>query len=401
MNGKRILLGITGGIAAYKIAFLVRILKKKGAEVKCIMTPASSDFISPLTLATLSENPVHIEFWDKSNGQWTNHVDLGMWADIFVIAPLTASSLSKMANGQSDNLLLATYLSAKCPVYVAPAMDLDMYAHPSTTRNLATLEKDQVTIIPAETGFLASGLEGKGRMAEPEVIASYIEDYFSQTLDFENQTVLITAGPTYEKIDPVRFIGNHSSGKMGFEIAKNLLNRGAKVVLISGPTKEKLAHPNLSFFPIESAEEMLTCVQSEWKNCSIGIFSAAVADYRPEHVAEIKIKKKSDSLEIKLIKNPDILRWAGENRNNNQYLVGFALETDNAVENAKSKLTSKNLDLIVLNTLEDDGAGFGHDTNRIHLIDKHNNLTRFELKPKSKVAKDIVNTIHVNFVSYI
>jgi phosphopantothenoylcysteine decarboxylase/phosphopantothenate--cysteine ligase len=401
MNGKRILLGITGGIAAYKIAFLVRILKKKGAEVKCILTPASSDFISPLTLATLSENPVHSEFWDKSNGQWTNHVDLGMWADVFVIAPLTASTLSKMAFGQSDNLLLATYLSAKCPVFVAPAMDLDMYAHPSTNRNLAILEKDQVKIIPAETGFLASGLEGKGRMAEPEVIANHIEDFFTQSLDFENQTVLITAGPTYEKIDPVRFIGNHSSGKMGFEIAKNLLNRGAKVILISGPTKEKLAHTNLSFFPIESALEMLTCVQNVWEKCSIGIFSAAVADYRPEHVADTKIKKKSDSLEIKLIKNPDILRWAGENRTNKQYLVGFALETDNAVENAQSKLKSKNLDLIVLNTLEDDGAGFGHDTNRIHLINKDNNLTRFELKPKSEVAKDIVNAIHVNFVSYI
>lgn len=393
MHGKRILLGITGGIAAYKIAFLVRLLKKSGAEVKCILTPASSDFISPLVLATLSENPVGIEFWDKKTGVWTNHVEYGIWADVFLIAPLTANSLAKLANGSCDNLLLATYLSMKGQTIVAPAMDLDMYAHPATKRNLAQLYKDNVRVIPAESGQLASGLEGEGRMAEPETIFAALQDFFSLHSDSEQlqgKKVLITAGPTYEAIDPVRFIGNYSSGKMGFEIAKDCLRKGANVVLISGPTKEVLAHPNVTLLSVNSADEMLEIVQSEWHNCDYGIFSAAVADYRPKDKVFQKIKKSEDSLTLELVKNPDILAWAGENKKESQVLVGFALETNNLLENSKDKLKRKNLNLIVMNTLEDKGAGFAGDTNKISILDNHNNFTSFELKSKSEVATDIV-----------
>lgn len=391
MKGKRILLGITGGIAAYKIAFLIRLLKKKEAEVRCIMTPASCDFISPLTIATLSENPVHIEFWNQKDGTWTNHVDLGMWPDIFLIAPLTANTLAKLIHGQSDNLLTATYLSAKSPVMVAPAMDLDMYAHPSTDRNLQQLEKDGVIVIPAESGELASGLVGQGRLAEPETIVEALEDFFNTSVFFQGKKVLITAGPTYEKLDPVRFIGNLSSGKMGFQIAKALLSQGAEVILVSGPTQEKLQHENLELIRIESADEMFQAVKDHWKACQFGVFAAAVADYRPASRADQKIKKKESEMTLTLVKNPDILSWAGENKMSGQVLVGFALETNNAVENATEKLHRKHLDHIVVNTLEDDGAGFGVDTNRVKIIDKNNNLTSFELKPKHLVAMDIVN----------
>jgi phosphopantothenoylcysteine decarboxylase/phosphopantothenate--cysteine ligase len=393
MQGKRILLGITGGIAAYKIAFLVRLLKKSGAEVKCILTPASSDFISPLVLATLSENPVGIEFWDKKTGVWTNHVEYGIWADVFLIAPLTANSLAKLANGSCDNLLLATYLSMKGQTIVAPAMDLDMYAHPATKRNLEQLYKDNVRVIPAESGQLASGLEGEGRMAEPETIFAALQDFFSlhsDSVQLQGKKVLITAGPTYEAIDPVRFIGNYSSGKMGFEIAKDCLRKGANVVLVSGPTKEVLAHPNVTLLSVNSADEMLEIVQSEWHNCDYGIFSAAVADYRPKDKVFQKIKKSEDSLTLELVKNPDILAWAGENKKESQTLVGFALETNNLLENSKDKLKRKNLNLIVMNTLEDKGAGFAGDTNKISILDNHNNFTSFELKSKSEVATDIV-----------
>jgi phosphopantothenoylcysteine decarboxylase/phosphopantothenate--cysteine ligase len=393
MQGKRILLGITGGIAAYKIAFLVRLLKKSGAEVKCILTPASSDFISPLVLATLSENPVGIEFWDKKNGVWTNHVEYGIWADVFLIAPLTANSLAKLANGSCDNLLLATYLSMKGQTIVAPAMDLDMYAHPATKRNLEQLYKDNVRVIPAESGQLASGLEGEGRMAEPETIFAVLQEFFSihsDSLQLQGKKVLITAGPTYEAIDPVRFIGNYSSGKMGFEIAKDCLRKGANVVLVSGPTKEILSHPNVTLLPVNSADEMLETVKSVWHNCDYGIFSAAVADYRPKDKVYQKIKKSEDSLTLELVKNPDILAWAGENKKESQTLVGFALETNNLLENSKEKLKRKNLNLIVMNTLEDKGAGFAGDTNKISILDNHNNFTSFELKSKSEVATDIV-----------
>ena len=394
MQGKRILLGITGGIAAYKIAFLIRILKKRGAEVKCIMTPASSDFISPLVVATLSENPVGIEFWDKKTGVWTNHVDYGLWADVFVVAPLTANTLAKMAAGVCDNLFLATYLSMKCPTIVAPAMDLDMYAHPTTHRNLDQLIRDGVTIIPAESGQLASGLEGEGRMAEPETIVEAIDRFFNKTeatKALNGQKVLITAGPTYEAIDPVRFIGNHSSGKMGFALAQACLNQGAEVILISGPTQETLSHPNLTIVSIVSAEELFAQVKEFWETCSIGIFSAAVADYRPEVKVDQKIKKSEEHVQLTWVKNTDVLSWAGSVKNETQLLIGFALETSNLLENATDKLTRKNLDIIVMNKLEDEGAGFGHATNKIALLDAHNNFTKFELKSKFAVAKDIVS----------
>jgi phosphopantothenoylcysteine decarboxylase/phosphopantothenate--cysteine ligase len=391
MQGKRILLGISGGIAAYKIASLIRLLIKSGAEVKCIMTPASSDFISPLTVATLSKNPVGIEFWDKNDGTWSNHVDYGLWADVFLIAPLTANTLHKLATGGCDNLLLATYLSMKCPTIVAPAMDLDMYVHPSTQRNLETLRLDGVQIIPAESGELASGLIGQGRMAEPEKLYAVLESFFAQSQDLVGKKFLITAGPTYESIDPVRFIGNHSSGKMGYAIATTILNRGGEVVLISGPTKLDLKHSNLQLIRVQSAQNMLDAVQSNWNKVDVGIFSAAVADYRPVLMADQKIKKSEDSLTIELIKNPDILGWAGSNKNENQLLIGFALETNNGQQYAQDKLARKNLDFIVLNTLEDNGAGFGHDTNKISIFDNHNNFTSFELKSKVDVAIDIVD----------
>lgn len=393
MKGKRILLGITGGIAAYKIAFLIRLLKKKEAEVRCIMTPASCDFISPLTIATLSENPVHIEFWNQSNGAWTNHVDLGMWPDVFLIAPLTANTLAKLVHGQSDNLLTATYLSAKSPVFIAPAMDLDMYAHPSTNRNLKQLESDGIQIIPAEFGELASGLIGQGRMAEPETIVQHLEDFFQRSNQLAGETILITAGPTYENIDPVRFIGNRSSGKMGYAIAKKALETGADVILISGPTNQKLAHEKLKLIHIESADELFAEVQKNWSTASIGIFSAAVADYKPAEQATQKIKKNAEEMTIRLVKNPDSLRWAGSAKKAEQILIGFALETQHALENGKSKLERKNLDLIVINTLEDAGAGFGGETNKIQVLDRHNNSKQFELKSKQAVAVDILQAI--------
>ncbi|MBP6459834.1 MAG: bifunctional phosphopantothenoylcysteine decarboxylase/phosphopantothenate--cysteine ligase CoaBC [Crocinitomicaceae bacterium] len=396
MKGKRILLGITGGIAAYKIAFLIRLLKKEEAEVRCIMTPASCDFISPLTIATLSENPVHIDFWNQKNGEWTNHVDLGMWPDIFLIAPLTANTLAKLTHGYCDNLLTATYLSAKCQVIVAPAMDLDMYSHPTTVSNIKLLEDYGVKIIPAEEGELASGLVGKGRLAEPETIVEVLKEYFQKKNNFLGKKVLITAGPTYEHIDPVRFIGNHSSGKMGYDIARSFLDQGAEVVLVSGPTKEILYHPKLNLISIVSADDMLLNVQQNWDACTIGVFCAAVADYKPVVVSNQKIKKSEETLTIELVKNPDILAWAGEHKSTDQFLVGFALETQNARQYALNKKDKKNLDAIVLNTLEDEGAGFGLSTNKIEIITPSNDFLSFPLKNKSEVANDIVSFIYDN-----
>ncbi|PHR49206.1 MAG: bifunctional phosphopantothenoylcysteine decarboxylase/phosphopantothenate--cysteine ligase CoaBC [Fluviicola sp.] len=398
LKGKRIILGITGGIAAYKIAFLIRLLKKQGAEVKCILTPASSDFISPLTVSTLSENPAYQQFWNKENGEWTNHVSLGLWADLMVIAPLTANSLAKIAHGYCDNLLLATYLSAKCPVIVAPAMDLDMYSHDTTKNNLSLIEKHGVEIIPAEKGFLASGLEGEGRMAEPETIFKRIEEYFEVGEQLKGKKIIITAGPTYESIDPVRFIGNYSSGKMGYQIAKKCLNRGAEVILVSGPTQQVLVHEKLTLINVRSAEEMLKVVQSHFELCDGGIFAAAVSDYRPAEVEGQKIKKSDDTLTLTLTKNPDILFWAGQQKSKKQWLVGFALETNDAIENATKKLKKKNLDAIVVNTLEDKGAGFGHDTNKITILDLNNNSTKFELTSKKEAAKNILDFITNNLV---
>ena len=393
LAGKKILLGITGGIAAYKIAYLIREFKKNDAEVKCVFSPSASSFVSPLTFSTLSQNPVYSEFWNKENGEWTNHVDLGLWADVMVIAPLTSNSLAKIANGYCDNLLMAVYRSAKCPVIVAPAMDLDMYKHPSTSEALDKIKSFGVQVIPAEEGFLASGLEGKGRMAETNTILENVVDFFKNSESLKGKNILVTAGPTYESIDPVRFIGNHSSGKMGYAIAKELLRRGAKVTLVSGPSSENLTHKNLTLHRIQSAQELMDKVKTEFPKMNGGIFAAAVSDYRPKTQADKKIKKKSDSLTIELVKNPDILRWCGENKKKNQWLCGFALETNNEEENALGKLKRKNLDFIVLNSLKDKGAGFGHNTNKITIFDKDNKKQKFELLEKEIVARNIVNYI--------
>ncbi len=395
LKGKRILVGITGGIAAYKIASFIRLLKKQGAEVRCMMTPASSDFITPLTVATLSENPVGLEFYDARTGQWTNHVEWALWADAMIFAPVTANSLAKMAHGFSDNFLLATFLSAKCPVFIAPAMDLDMYAHPSTKRNLAQLEADGAFIIPAESGELASGLTGEGRMAEPETLLAVLEDHFGSDESYKGKKLLITAGPTYEAIDPVRFIGNHSSGKMGFELAKAALQKGAEVVLISGPSALELSHPNLQLIRIQSAQQLLEIVQKHWSKADIGIFAAAVADYRPADVAEQKIKKSEDELTIRLVKNPDVLAWAAANKQADQQVIGFALETNNGVANASEKLERKQLDAIVLNEMNEPGVGFGGNTNRVQLIRKDNKITRFELQSKAETARALLEALIV------
>lgn len=393
MQGKRILLGISGGIAAYKIAYLIRILKKQGAEVRAIMTPASSDFISPLVVSTLSENPVHIEFWNKETGAWTNHVELALWADVLLIAPTTANTLAKMSNGICDNLLLASYFSMKGKTIIAPAMDLDMYQHPTVKRNMETLLSDGVSIIPATEGALASGLEGQGRMEEPENIAVYLNDFFLSERTLESKRILITAGPTYEAIDPVRFIGNHSSGKMGYEIAASCLSMGHQVVLVSGPTQLSITHPNLQNIQVRSAQEMLEAVQEHWKNCDLGIFSAAVADYRPAQVESQKIKKQADEFSLNLLKNPDILSWASKNRNKEQKVVGFALETNNAKEFALDKLVRKNLDFIVLNEYVKDVSGFQAETNKITIFDKDKTTFEFSLKSKKEVAKDILSIV--------
>ena len=392
LSGKNILLGITGGIAAYKTTYLVRHFIKAGAHVKIIMTPASKDFVTPLTLSTLSKNPVLSSFTneDDDNDLWNNHVDLGLWADIFVIAPATANTMSKMASGNSDNFLLATYLSAKCPVYFAPAMDLDMYKHPSTTESFKRLQSFGNIIIPVGSGELASGLVGEGRMAEPEDIVSFIENDILSKLPLRNKKILITAGPTYEAIDPVRFIGNHSSGKMGFELATAAANLGAEVILISGPTKEVISNFLVKVIPVISAEDMYTATHEYFNSVDVAICAAAVADYKPQHVADQKIKKKTATFTIELEKTKDILASIGAIKQH-QIVVGFALETNNEVENAKGKLKRKNLDFIVLNSLQDKGAGFGKATNKITIIDADESLTSFELKSKKEVAQDILN----------
>ena len=394
LSGKKILLGITAGIAAYKTASLVRLFIKAGANVKVVMTPASKDFITPLTLSTLSNNPVHSSFVneEEDDAVWNSHVDLGLWADFMLIAPATANTMSKMANGVCDNLLLAVYLSAKCPVYFAPAMDLDMYKHPTTRRTFKILKSFDNIMIPATSGELASGLIGEGRMAEPEDIVSFIEKDILSNLPLKGKTVLITAGPTYEAIDPVRFIGNHSSGKMGFEIAKSAANKGAEVILITGPTNQKVEHSFIKTIPVTSAEDMYNAAHEYYNNVDVAILSAAVADYKPKNVSAKKIKKKDDTLTLELTKTKDILASLGEIKKN-QLLVGFALETNNELENAKSKLNNKNLDLIVLNSLNDKGAGFGGNTNKVTILDKQENITKFELKSKAEVAQDLMNII--------
>lgn len=394
LSGKNILLGVSAGIAAYKTATLVRQFIKAGANVQVVMTPASKDFVTPLTLSTLSKNPVYSTFTDEEdeNATWNNHVELGLWADYFVIAPATANTLSKMANGTCDNLLLATYLSAKCKVYFAPAMDLDMYKHPSTLNSFEKLQSFGNVMIPATSGELASGLVGQGRMAEPEDIVSFIEKDILSELPLNGKKVMITAGPTYEAIDPVRFIGNHSSGKMGFEIAKAAANLGAEVILISGPTHQTVAHNLITVVPVISAQDMYEAAHNYFKYVDVAIAAAAVADYKPKEVATQKIKKEESTLSLELEKTKDVLASLGQIKEQ-QFLVGFALETNNEIENAKSKLKRKNLDLIVLNSLQDKGAGFKSDTNKVTLIDKNETINTFELKSKTEVAKDILNTI--------
>ncbi|SFJ07696.1 bifunctional phosphopantothenoylcysteine decarboxylase/phosphopantothenate--cysteine ligase CoaBC [Myroides guanonis] len=394
LSGKKIILGITGGIAAYKTASLVRLLIKAGAEVQVIMTPASHHFITPYTLSTLSKKPVYTQFFNSSDqgGTWNNHVDLAMWADFILIAPATANTLAKMTTGLCDNLLQAVYLSADCPVFIAPAMDLDMYKHPSTLHNLRQLESFGNHIIPAESGELASGLEGYGRMAEPENILSFLESKFSKTQLLIKKKILITAGPTYEAIDPVRFIGNHSSGKMGFDIALAAAENGAEVILVSGPSSLSISHPNVRLIRVQTAVEMFDACDSVFDSVDVLVGAAAVADYRPKHVADEKIKKDADSFVIELEKNPDILATLG-NKKKEQFIVGFALETTNEIEHAKQKIVKKNLDLIVLNSLKDEGAGFGKPTNKVTFITKNFDIESMPLKTKEAVASDIVNKI--------
>ena len=390
LSGKNILLGISGGIAAYKTTFLVRLLIKAGAQVKIVMTQSAGSFVSPLTLSTLSKNPVLLDFVNEEDGSlsWNNHVELGLWADIMLIAPATANTLSKMANGTCDNLLLATYLSAKCPVYFAPAMDLDMYKHPSTKNSLDKLKSFGNTMIPAESGELASGLHGEGRMAEPENIVAFLREDLANGLPLSGKKVLITAGPTHEAIDPVRFLGNRSTGTMGFELAKKAANLGANVILISGPTHLNIDHNNIQLIRVTSAQEMYEACHEHYADTDIAICAAAVADYRPKTIATEKVKKKDGELFIELERTPDILMSLGEMKKN-QFLVGFALETQNELENAKGKLKRKHLDGIVLNSLKDDGAGFGGTTNKITFIDKNSEIKTFDLETKSEVASDI------------
>jgi len=394
LSGKNILLGITGGIAAYKTTFLVRLLIKAGANVKVILTQSASSFVSPLTLATLSKNPVLSSFIHEENDStdWNNHVELGLWADVMLIAPATANTLSKMANGTCDNLLLATYLSAKCPVFFAPAMDLDMYKHPSTKTSFEKLQSFENVMIASTSGELASGLHGEGRMAEPEDIVAFVKQYLAKGLPLSGKKVLITAGPTYEAIDPVRFVGNHSTGLMGYELAKEAARLGATVFLVSGPSSLKIQHDSIELIKVVSADEMYKAVHLHYANSDIAICAAAVADYRPKTVADQKIKKSSATLAIALVKNKDILLSLGEQKKH-QFLVGFALETENEVENAKGKLKKKNLDAIVLNSLNDSGAGFGKLTNKITFIDKNFQIKAFDLKSKAAVAVDILSEI--------
>ncbi|HEU0137197.1 MAG TPA: bifunctional phosphopantothenoylcysteine decarboxylase/phosphopantothenate--cysteine ligase CoaBC [Flavobacterium sp.] len=402
LNGKKILLGVSGGIAAYKTAALVRLFIKAGAHVQVVMTPASKDFITPLTLSTLSKNPVYSSFYNDEEGEkpnealWNNHVELGLWADMMVVAPATANTLSKMANGNCDNLLIATYLSAKCPVYFAPAMDLDMYKHPSTISSLQLLQQFGNKMIPAENGELASGLSGEGRMAEPENIISFIESDLQSQLPLRGKQILVTAGPTYEAIDPVRFIGNHSSGKMGFDIAKRAADLGASVILVTGPTHFSLAHHSVKLIRVVSCDEMFNVCHQYFDEIDVAIAAAAVADYKPLRPEQHKIKKSDSTFTLELQKNKDILASLGAIKKQ-QFLVGFALETENEIENAKLKIRKKNLDLIVLNSLQDDGAGFGKPTNKVTFIDREFNVEPMELKTKEAVAADIINKVIAHY----
>lgn len=392
LKGKKILLGITGSIAAYKAAYLVRFLIKEGADVQVLVTPEAKNFITPLTFSALSTHPVLSEPFDKVTGAWESHVELGRWGDVFLIAPASANTLSKMATGITDNLLTATYLAAKCPVIIAPAMDLDMYKHPATQNNIAILKSFGHQIIEPQSGELASGLVGCGRMEEPENIVHFIKNFFSKQLSLNGVKALITAGPTYESIDPVRFIGNYSSGKMGFALAEVLAQRGAQVRLITGPTACSTIHPNIDRINVVSADEMYEQCQLYFNESTIAIMSAAVADYKIVNSSDLKLKRNNNkNITLDLIPNTDIAQSLGKQKKQNQLFIGFALETDNEHINAKEKLKKKNFDFIVLNSLKDEGAGFGHDTNKITIFDKDENHIQYELKQKNDVANDIID----------
>jgi len=393
LKGKKILVGITGSIAAYKIPFLIRLLKKEGAEVQVVMTENARDFVTPLTLSTLSTKPVHTFPFNEADGTWTSHVDMGKWADVMLVAPASAATLSKMANGHADNLLLTTYLSAQCPVFFAPAMDLDMFKHPTTSVNVSKLLAFGYILIEPQVGELASGLSGAGRMEEPENIVELLINYFSKTQTFAGKKFMISAGPTYEAIDPVRFIGNHSSGLMGFALAQKAAERGAKVTLISGPTHLKIDHPRIDRVDVVSAGQMFEACRDYYSKANITIMSAAVADFTPEQVKGEKIKKSKQLSSLKLVPTTDILLHLGKEKSENQILVGFALESENEIQNAHAKLQNKNLDLIVLNSIKDKGAGFGVSTNKVTILDNSGNQFDYELKSKEEVAEDILDRI--------
>lgn len=393
LRGKHIIIGVTGSIAAYKAATLVRLLVKEGAEVKVVMTELAKQFITPLTLATLSKHPVMVEFYNPENGDWHSHVDMGLWADLYLIAPATANTIGKMAHGIADNLLLTTYLSAKCPVMLAPAMDLDMYRHPATQQNLNILRSRGNIIVEPEEGELASGLVGKGRMAEPEEMIGFIRDYFAAGGELAGKKVLLTAGPTYEKIDPVRFIGNYSTGKMGFALAEEFADRGAEVILVAGPVSLKTFHSAIQRIDIESASQMFEKVMEHFAGCDVVVSCAAVADFSPVQQADQKLKRGKENLTLELLPTPDIAAALGEKKQSGQFLVGFALETNDETCNALQKLHRKNLDLIVLNSLRDVNACFGYDTNKVTMIDREEKQYHYELKSKQAVARDIVDRI--------
>ena len=393
LQGKKILLGVTGSIAAYKSAMLIRELVKQGAEVKVIMTPLAKEFITPLTLATLSRNPILVDFFNPENGDWNSHVELGIWADAYLIAPATANTIAKMAYGIADNLLLTTYLSSRAPVFVAPAMDLDMFAHATTQENIKKLEEKGCHLIYPASGFLASGLEGKGRMEEPENIAAFLADFFTPK-PLKDKKVLITAGPTYENIDPVRFIGNYSTGKMGFALAEACARQGAEVTLVAGPVQLKIKHKNIRRIDVRSADEMCEQAVANFPDADAAILCAAVADFKPKEQSGKKLKRGNENLTVELVPNKDIARELGKVKKTHQKLVGFALETNDEEQNAQGKMERKNLDFIVLNSLNDKNAGFGYDTNKITILYRSGEKKSFELKSKEKVAEDIVNEIN-------
>ncbi len=404
LKGKNILLGVTGSIAAYKAAMLIRLLIKEGAAVKVLMTPLAKEFISPLTLATLSKNPILVDFFNPENGDWNSHVDLGLWADAYVIAPATANTMGKMANGIADNLLLTTWLSARCPVFIAPAMDLDMFLHRANQKNLQLLTDFGCHIIEPSSGELASGLEGKGRMQEPELIVNELKSFFQSKQNsagiqhkFTGKNLLITAGPTYEPIDPVRFIGNYSSGKMGYALAQAFADAGAQVSLISGPSTAIVAHENIHLIRVTTAGEMHDAAKRAFPTCDLAILNAAVADFTPVAPSASKLKRKGDNLTIELKPTQDIAAELGRHKKSGQIIIGFALETDNEIHNAEKKLIAKNLDAIILNSLNDPGAGFNTDTNKISIIDKNNNIFNSELKEKKMVAMDILDYTYKHF----